>query len=252
MRSTPWLVRQRGGQRRLRLYCFSYAGGNAFCFLPWQTHLKPEIEVCGIQFPGRGERLTEPLYSSFPMLIKVLAQVIAEDNTLPFAFFGHSLGGLVAFELARYCRRHDLCMPVHLFASGCAAPQSRGPDRRLHEFDEDRLINALKEYNGTPLGVLEDRELLGLILPAIRADFALMADYRYHPGPRLDIPITVLVGKHDDQICLEQIDCWQNETTNRCHVQWFEGGHFFINEEQPIVLTFLKRALSDACKTFAG
>lgn len=245
MTSTPWLIRRRGSSGRIRLYCFPYAGGNAFHFLPWQTTLGPTIEVCAVQLPGRGERLGEAPYKSLPALIETVAAVIARQDPGPFAFFGHSLGGLIAFEVARYCKRINLTRPVRIFASGCDAPQHRSASRRLHELGDDALIAALKEYDGAPSSVFENTELMALTLPAIRSDFALAEKYHYRPGPPLDIPITVLAGKLDDRISAEQVEGWQKETTGTCHIRWFDGGHFFIHSERNAVIECLKTELAE-------
>lgn len=119
-------------------------------------------------------------------------------------------------------------MPKHLFASGCSAPQYRSPSERLHELPNEGLIKALKDYNGTPAEILENRELIELMLPTIRADFGLVADYQYRPDLPLNIPITVLAGKIDDRVSLAQVNGWQKETTNTCKVQWFEGDHRYL------------------------
>lgn len=244
MASTPWLIRRRGSAGRIRLYCFPYAGGNAFHFLAWQTALAPTIEVCAVQLPGRGERLAETPYKSLPALIETVAAVIAQQDARPFAFFGHSLGGLLAFEVARYCQRSDLTRPIHIFASGCDAPQHRSASRRLHELGDDALIAALKEYDGAPSSVFENTELMALTLPAIRSDFALAENYHYRPGPPLDIPITVLAGKLE-KISAAQVEGWQKETTGACRIRWFEGGHFFIHSERTAVLECLKTELAE-------
>jgi surfactin synthase thioesterase subunit len=240
MHSTPWLMSQPakpGSQPRFRLYCFSYAGGSATSYLPWQAALEPAIEVCAVQLPGRGPRLAESPVRSLPLLVETLAHIIPRhSDDLPFAFFGHSLGGLVAFELARHCRHQRLPMPEHLFVSASNAPQCRPTGRHLHELDDARLIAALKDYNGTPPAALEDRELMDLLLPSIRADFALADDYHYRPGPPLDIPISVLAGKRDKHVVSERLCRWQEETTEACNLHWFEGDHFFIHANQREVL----------------
>ncbi len=243
MNTSSWLIHQPGGPRRFRLYCFSYAGGSATSFIPWQAALDPAIEICAVQLPGRGPRLTEPPLRSFPLLVETLARVIARQDPLPFAFFGHSLGGLLAFELARYCQHLHLPMPEHLFVSATSAPQCRPPSRRLHELDDDALIAALKDYNGTPPAALAHRELMELLLPAIRADFALVADYQYQPGPLLPIPITVLAGKRDKHVAPEQLPRWQEETSEACRLHWFEGDHFFIHADRQAVLDCVGDAL---------
>jgi medium-chain acyl-[acyl-carrier-protein] hydrolase len=213
--------------------------------MAWQKALEPDIEVCAVQLPGRGTRMGEKLYDAMPPLIADIAQVIKQQDQMPFAFFGHSLGGMVAFELARYCKQYYLPMPVGLFVSGCDAPQHRSPCKNLHKLPDDELIEALKDYNGTPPELLEHRELMELVLPTIRADFSIGETYRYLPSLPLQIPITVLAGKLDDHILHDEVIEWRKETTADCRVHWFEGDHFFINDEQKDVLDRLKVGLKD-------
>lgn len=241
MSKSPWFLSRPAGHRRLRLFCFPYAGGNAAHYLPWQDRLDPSIEVVGVQLPGRGARLRETPLDSLHALVAQLAVQIPLLDPVPFAFFGHSLGALIAFELARYCKLHLMRMPLMLFVSGCDAPQVRTRDRRLHELDDEALIAALGEFNGTPPELLEHRELMDLLAPTIRADFAMAANYRYRPGLLLDTPIVVLRGHEDTEIAghLDGPDAWQRETTAACRVQWFDGDHFFINSSRDAVIALL-------------
>lgn len=243
MLPTSWFIRSPGAQRPFRLYCFCYAGGNAISFLPWQQLIHPNVEICAVQLPGRGARFHEAPYTSFGELIELLAGLIAQQGSRPFAFFGHSLGGLLAFELARSLRDKALATPAHLFISGCDAPRHRSPSKQLHLLDDKSLLQELKTLNGTPTEVLANDELMALILPAIRADFALVEGYRYQPRPLLDIPMSVLAGKRDPVDSPEQVVGWNDETTGPFEVRWFEGDHFFIQPEQASVLTFLNLRL---------
>jgi surfactin synthase thioesterase subunit len=244
MQSSHWLIRRPSGSRRLRLYCFPHAGGNATCFAPWQATLDPAIDVCAVQLPGHGSRLNEPLHTSLSVLVETVAQVIIEQQcTLPFAFFGHSMGGLLAFELTRYCMRHSLPMPKHLFVAGCNAPQYRGQSARLHELGDEALIDALRNFNGASAKMLSNSDLKALALPAIRADLALLADYQYHPSPPLDIPITVLAGKLDEHVSPIQTQGWQKETIATCRIDRFEGDHFFVDSDRKAVLDYLREGL---------
>jgi surfactin synthase thioesterase subunit len=245
MHSSPWFMRQPGNGRRFRLFCFSNAGGSAAPYLAWQAALPSTIEVCPVQLPGRGPRLAEPPIRSFPQLVEALASLVASESDLPFAFFGHSLGGLLAFELARHCRRHHLPMPEHLFASASNAPQCRRTGRRLHQLDDAALIDALKGYNGTPPAALADRELMELLLPAIRADFALVETYEYRQDLPLDIPITVLAGMGDKHVDSTRLCRWQEETSEDCNLRWFEGDHFFIHAQQRAVLDCVESELAE-------
>jgi surfactin synthase thioesterase subunit len=243
MRSSPWLLGTPQAGRKLRLYCFAYAGGGAHAYLPWQRHLGPDIEVCAVQLPGRGTRMAEPPCTSMDELVLNLAQVLSTQERTPFAFFGHSLGALVAFELARFCARHALPMPQRLIVSGASAPRGRTP-RHLHTLSDAALIDALRDYDGSPPEVLADRELMALLLPMIRADFTLGETYAYRPGPLLNLPITVLAGKADGHGAVASASNWCEETRATCTVHSFEGGHFFIQSAQDAVLACLRATLA--------
>ncbi len=245
MKPTPWLIRQAGPSRQMRLFCFCYAGGSAVSFMPWQAAIDPSIEICAIQLPGRGARMAEQPYASIPDLVKTLAPEIAQRSDLPFAFFGHSLGGLLAFEVARYCKLNYMAMPQHLFVSACNAPQHRNPPEGLHLLADDAFIEKLGSYNGSPPEVLRHRELMEVMLPSIRADFALVDGYRYRSNVPLTMPITVLAGKRDTHISPEQIAGWRKETNSTCCIRWFEGDHFFIHSDREAVLECIGAELAE-------
>lgn len=212
-------------------------------FLPWQPLIHPDVEICAIQLPGRGMRFHEEPYTSFAELIVRLTDLIAQEGASRFAFFGHSLGGLLAFEVTRSLHDKGLATPAHLFISGCDAAGYRSPSKQLHLLDDESLVQELKTLNGTPSEVLANSELMALILPTIRADFALVEGYRYQQRPPLDIPISVFAGKLDPVDSPEQVDGWKDETTGPFEVQWFEGDHFFIQPEQASVLASLNARL---------
>jgi medium-chain acyl-[acyl-carrier-protein] hydrolase len=164
--------------RSIRLYCFSYAGGNPLAFLRWQPAVEPDVEVYPVHLPGHGTRLCEPAPTSCGNLIDAALPQITSVDSRPFAFFGHSLGGLLAFEAARYCARRGLPGPACLFISGCSAPRNL-PRENLHLLGDDALIDALREFNGTPPEALANRELIEIFLPVIRADLMLADSYVY-------------------------------------------------------------------------
>lgn len=231
MKENLWIIRKLKKRPTFRLFCFCYAGGSAVGFMEWDALIHPRIEICAIQLPGRGARFHEPPYSTIGRLIPDLARAMKGLDDLPCAFFGHSLGGLIAFELARYYRQHCPTMPQHLFVSGCAAPQHRSKSKGLHELDDEQLLEELANFNGTPPEVLEQRELMELILPTIRADFALAERYAYLESQPLGVPMTVLAGEKDKFDSPEQVSGWSMETSAGCDVEWFEGDHFFIHQQ---------------------
>ncbi|WP_223670538.1 thioesterase II family protein [Xanthomonas citri] len=247
-----WLLSARTDAAAHRLYCFSYAGGNAQAFQRWQTAFPQDIEICAVQLPGRGPRFDEPAHTSMVTLVAILAEVIDADAPRHFSFFGHSMGGLMAFELARHLQRHARPMPDSLILSGCEAPRDRAPPRGLSRMDDDSLIAALAEFNGAPAEVLAHRELMALLLPMTRADLAIVEDYAYMPGPPLDLPIDVLAGAADPHVDGETLAHWAAETSGPCHVQWFPGDHFFIHAQRDEVLRHVRQRLMDRLSTAGG
>lgn len=245
MTGKGWLLGRDRPQARLRLYCFSHAGGNGAAYLPWQDRLGDDIAVRAVQLPARGMRLHEAPHVSMQVLLDDLAEVIATDaEARPFAFFGHSLGALVAFELARTLDQHGRAQPQRLILSGSAAPWLRASPRRLHDLPDDALIQALHELGGTPYAVLAEPGLMALLLPSIRADFALLDGYRHQPGPPLAAPLTILAGRSDPHTGSASMQAWREATSGSCSVHWFDGGHFFIHEQRDAVLACLRRSLA--------
>jgi surfactin synthase thioesterase subunit len=250
MKPSSWLPGPALPSAKLRLYCFSYAGGSAQAYGTWQAALGPHVEVRPVQLPGRGMRMHEaPLTTMQDVVVAFVQELLAQPQGMPFAFFGHSMGALVALETARFCARHGLRMPQQLIVSGAAAPRYRAPSRDLHKLSDAELIAELEEYGGSPPEVLEHRELMELLLPMIRADFALIEQYVYRPSRPLALPMTVLVGAGDSHTTVEHADKWQEETTGPCEVHTFEGGHFFIQSDKDKVLACLRAVLSGEMAT---
>ncbi|WP_447632543.1 thioesterase II family protein [Burkholderia metallica] len=215
----------------------------------WQNIIPSKFEICGVQLPGRGARYTEPQFKSFPSLIKTLADVIHTQDTLPFSFFGHSFGGLIAFEVARHLQKMGRRIPVHIFASGCGAPRYREISRNLHRLADDELVDTLRHYDGTPPDLLNNQELMELALPTIRADFLLASDYRYASAPPLELSLTALAGRTDELSNMKIIGGWAEEVTGEFDIQWFDGGHFFIESQREALLSFLISKLNDLTST---
>ncbi|QYF96007.1 alpha/beta fold hydrolase [Massilia sp. PAMC28688] len=241
---TPWILRTPQAAPAMRLICFAYAGGNARMYAQWQAALGPEIEVWAVQLPGRGTRRSEEPFTSLAELIAVLSDILRPEDQLPFMFFGHSLGALIAFELTRHFAAHDSRLPDRLMVSAANAPGRRNRSRGLHTMGDDELIEQLRGFNGTPPAVMKYRELLVMALPAIRADFAVSETYQYRAGPRLPVPLTVLAGRGDPLTSNVQIEAWACETSAPCEVHWFDGDHFFINEQEAAVLELIRLSVA--------
>ena len=212
MSDHSWFCDTPGGSGRLRLFCFPFAGGNAALFRPWQAILGPEIALSAVQLPGRGARVFEPPYVDLDLLVAALQQQIRPWLDRPFAFFGHSLGALVAFELTRALRRAGLPMPCALWVSGAEGPQTREIRHRLHDLKPADFTAALRDYGGTPQEVLDEEELMALLSPGLRADFALSERYVYRPQPPLDVPLHLLRGEDDPYVDARRAAGWSLES----------------------------------------
>lgn len=243
VKSSPWLVHTPRAGRKMRLYCFAYAGGSAHVYAGWQAQLPPQIEVVAIQLPGRAARMAEAPPASLEQIVQQLAPVLAAQDAPRFALFGHSLGALVAFELARHMAARGMTQPERMFVSACNPPQQRGEPRMLHKLPDEAFLAALAQYDGTPPEVLQHRELMELMMPTLRADFRLAEAYAYSAGPPLAMPVTVLCGRQDRYVDIESAALWQRETLGSCVTNMFEGGHFFLNSDREALLASLARQL---------
>jgi medium-chain acyl-[acyl-carrier-protein] hydrolase len=233
----------------VRLFCFPYAGGSAAIYRPWSDGLPPSIEVCSIQLPGRGARLLEKPFSRISPLVSALSQALLPLFDKPFAFFGHSMGALIGFELARLLQRKGGPQPLHLFISGAAAPFLPPREIALYKLPEPELIHALHGLNGTPKELLESEELMQLMLPTLRADFAICDTYTYKKGAALRCPITVCGGTRDRKLSRRSdLQAWRSETEASFSLQMFPGDHFFLHTAQPQLLQLLSTQLGQLAR----
>lgn len=239
-----WVIRhKRNPAAKLRLFCFSYAGGGASVFRLWHAALSPDIEVCAVQLPGREHRFSEPLITRTSELVPAVGEAIAPLLDRPFVLFGHSLGGLTAFCLARWLRQRKGPEPRRLVVSARAAPHLPLLRPPVHALPEARFIEELRFYDATPTAVLADAELRALFLPVLRADFALFETYTHEAEPPLDCPIVALSGSTDHTVSEERIAAWQEHTTGAFTLHRIPGGHFFLNTAQAELLRVLEQDL---------
>lgn len=229
----------------VRLFCFPYAGGNATFFRRWGAAL-PFAEVYAAQLPGHGSRLAEPPFKDLAELVEAAAEALGPHLDKPFAFFGHSMGAMISFELARLLRGGRGVEPLHLFVSGRRAPQLPSTSPPTHDLPEPEFVEELRRLDGTPREVLEHPELMELMIPILRADFSVCQTYRYEDGPPLGCPITAFGGTEDEDANREHLQPWARQTTSDFTLRMFPGGHFFIHAALPQMLETIGRQLQPA------
>jgi medium-chain acyl-[acyl-carrier-protein] hydrolase len=232
-----WLPYQKPDSRAaIRLFCFPYAGGNALVYRKWLDGLPSFVEVCPVQLPGRGKRLQEKPLTRLTDVVEAVADAIRPQLDRPFALFGHSMGAMISFELARLLRREGERQPSHLFLSGRRAPQFPRTDPPTFHLPEPEFLEKLRELNGTPAEVLEHEELMRLMIPLLRADFEVVQTYDYVEEPPLNCSISVYGGLQDDEVATDHLKGWRAHTASSFELRMFPGNHFFINTAQPLLM----------------
>jgi medium-chain acyl-[acyl-carrier-protein] hydrolase len=248
--ANPWFTCPRPSpQASLRLFCFPYAGGSALIYRNWPDVLPKNIEVCLLHLPGRGNRLGEKPFSELLPLVEAIAEAIVPYLDKPFAFFGHSMGALIGFELARYLRRQNKPLPSHLFISGRTAPQVPDNDPATYDLPHEEFVRELQRLNGTPKEVLEHPELMHLIVPLLRADFSVCQTYSHAAEPAFNFPITVFGGLQDYEVPREHLEPWSEHTLQNFKLRMIPGDHFFLNSSQPLLLQALSQELFQTMKS---
>lgn len=251
--ASSWILRfDPKPQADLRLFCFPYAGVGASCYRAWPALLPPEFELCAVQLPGREGRLREPPFRSLSELADAAAAGLEPHLDRPYAFFGHSMGALVAFEVARRLRWVGRTGPRWLFASGRRGPRVPDRDPPIAHLPDAEFVAAIRRrYDGIPDQVLEHRELLELLLPGLRVDIAALETYVYRPGEPLDCPLTVFGGVAD-ATTREDLDAWRAETRGAFELEMLPGGHFFVQDARPQVVERVVATLRGVLAANAG
>ena len=242
--TTPWLAYLKPNPyARVRLFCFSYAGGSASVYRRW--HWPEALDVCPVQLPGRETRLMEKPLTRMDKLSALLVGALEPYLDMPFAFFGHSLGAVVSYEVAQRLRmaRADR-LPGHLLVSARRAPQILLRQEPLYHLPDEAFKNGLKQLKGTPQAVLENAELMELMLPALRADFELDETYRHRVDDLpLDCPLTAFGGMEDVDVPRVELEAWRDVTRSRFRLKLFRGDHFFLHRESEALSAAIAEAL---------
>lgn len=229
---SPWQVRWRPvPDATIRLFCLPHAGGGAVAYRIWAERLADHgVEVVAIRLPGRETRFRDRPYTRLDELVPALVDDLRPVLDRPYAWFGHSMGALVAFEACRLARRLGLAPPVRLLVSGRPAPHLAPRESRVHNAPTPRFLARLREMNGTPPELLNDPGALASLLPTLRADFAIAETYRYRTGPPLEVPISVYGGASDVFANADELRGWCQHSVVGCTARVLDGGHFFLHD----------------------
>lgn len=238
--ANPWLITLRHNpQARLRLFCLPFAGGGANVFRQWPNALPPEVELDAFQLPGRERRILEAPCADLDALVTQLFAAMRSRLDLPFAIFGHSMGSILAFELARRLRREGELQPVHMFVSGRHAPQLPDPEPPIHHLPDAEFIKGVRRLNGLPDEVLDSADLMELVMPSLRADFKLCETYQYSTESPLGCGLSACGGLTDPLIDRPQLEAWKEQTLGVFAVRMFPGDHFYIDTARDQLLGML-------------
>ncbi len=248
-----WLtIHQPRPDARLRLFCVPFAGAGASMFRTWAAHLPEAVEVCAVQLPGRENRVHEPLYTDMTRLVPAAADALSPHLTKPFAFFGHSMGAHVAFELTRALRRRGGPLPRHLYVSGRWAPQIPPRDPPTYDLPDAEFRQELRRLNGGRQAASESSELTTALLPMIRADFAICETYAYEEGPPLACPIAAWGGANDPDVTVADVQAWRDQTTTSFSCDIMPGDHFFLLTSEEAFLASLSGRLATLLETISS
>ena len=229
--------------RKLRLVCFPHAGGSASYYFSLSQALTPNVEVLAMQYPGRQDRRLEACIDNIPELAEASLEALQGWLSHPFAFFGHSLGAVLAFEVAQRLRYRSGAQPLWLFASGRRAPSRHRASENIHLRDDAALVNELRRGGGTDPAALRDPELLAAFLPIIRNDFKAIETYECVTTVPLACPITALVGNADPQATIDETSAWAVHSSQGFDLRVFPGGHFYLESSRAAVIDTIAATL---------
>ena len=228
---------------KVRLVCLPHAGGSASFYFPVSRALAPGVEVLAVQYPARQARRLEPGIDNIPDFADQIFAALRDLKDQPMALFGHSMGAVLAYEVALRMQRAGLPPPVRLFASGRRAP-SRYRDEQVHRGTDAQIVAELKKLGGPNPAILADPEMLAMVLPAVRSDYTAIERYRHEPGRTLHCPVSALVGDSDPRVSIDEARAWAEHTTGPFDLQTFPGGHFYLTDHGPRVIDLIAGKLA--------
>jgi medium-chain acyl-[acyl-carrier-protein] hydrolase len=246
-----WVLSPRPNPKAtLRLVCFPYAGVGPSVYRPWLTALPGHIEARFVQLPGRESRWREPALTNLAAIADRVTQALVPHLDAPFAFYGHSLGALLSFEVTRRLRAAGGPMPRQLLLGAHRGAQLPNPHPPIRHLADDAFVaETRRRYDGIPQAVLDNPELLELMLPCLRADFTAFETYEYRAEAPLDVPISAFGGDLDTYVRTHEVAGWRDQTTSRFRMRVIPGNHFFLQTARDQVIAAVVDDLAVALET---
>ncbi|WP_010249068.1 thioesterase II family protein [Acetivibrio cellulolyticus] len=233
---------------KIKLFCLPYAGGSAMSYMSWKRYLDKRIELKPIELSGRGKRFVEPLYGDAKDAVDdIYNRISGELDGTAYAIYGHSMGTILTYELIRAIIGKNGQEPLHVFFSGRYPPFAEVEDENVYMLPDREFMAKISSLGGTNQEVLENKELLDLFLPVLRADYKLVETYKHNGSIlKLNCDISVLSGKYDDYVEGKSVERWQECTNKNCKFYEFDDGHFFINKCKEGVIAVINKTLLDS------
>ena len=235
----------------MRLFTLPYAGGGSAGYFRWRPAMPPRVDVVPIQLPGREARIGEPPITDLRKLVAEIADAVAPLLDRPFVLLGHSLGAWLAYELACELRSRGERLPSLLIVAASPAPHRPRGEEPLHQLpDAEFVAEMIRRYDGIPPAVREHKELLELLLPAMRGDMELLETYEYVEKPPLETDILAIGSTEDRSVSATALADWRRHTSEHFSNRLLPGGHFFLfqadeqdRHEQPAAVRLIAAQL---------
>lgn len=245
MKNSSWFVRPvKRPHAKINLFCLPYAGGSARIYQSWPEYLPEFVELIAIEPPGRGRRMQEPAFDSMKALVQELSGALRSQIERPYVVLGHSMGSRIGLNTLCELDRAGYPLPLHFIASGSAPPHITKKRKKIHMLSDDELIKELQSYNATPDEVLNNKELMEIYLPLLRADFAVAEEELIPNLPPLNCNATVFGGINDSRVSEGDCFAWQEYFSPPIEVSIFEGGHFFIDSARNEVMRKVSKIIN--------